>query len=161
GKNGFAMQDEGRGCLPVRAFAVWLLRQTPLPDGVDLASFIVDEMARALNLTIAERHLVFVEDPDRGITTGDRPLSYDQIHEICQSISTGEDPEPRVIHQSYDKYVAEVRSMTTPSLGRPEWLTTDPAVLLRQTLDSGAKAVLLFGPPRTGKTRLIDELIAG
>ena len=51
--------------------------------------------------------------------------------------------------------------MTTPTLGRPEWLTGDPANLLRETLDSGAKAVLLYGPPRTGKTRIVNEVLSG
>ena len=44
-------------------------------------------------------------------------------------------------------------------LDRPTWLRSDPDVDFRQLLASGAKAILVFGPPRTGKTRVIDEVI--
>ena len=44
-------------------------------------------------------------------------------------------------------------------LDSPEWLRSNPENEVRTLLDSGAKAILLYGPPRTGKTRLIDNII--
>ena len=46
-----------------------------------------------------------------------------------------------------------------PQLDSPEWLRSSPEGDFRALLNSGAKAILLYGPPRTGKTRLIDEMI--
>lgn len=44
-------------------------------------------------------------------------------------------------------------------LSLPAWLRGRPDDDLRQLLADGARAVLLYGPPRTGKTRVIDLLV--
>ena len=41
----------------------------------------------------------------------------------------------------------------------PTWVQTAPEKQLKELLDSGEKAILLYGPPRTGKTRAIDAVI--
>jgi 5-methylcytosine-specific restriction protein B len=38
----------------------------------------------------------------------------------------------------------------------PQWLRIDPTEQLQRLVDSGNKAILLYGPPRTGKTRAVD-----
>lgn len=43
---------------------------------------------------------------------------------------------------------------------KPTWVQTAPAVQLRNLIDDGETAILLYGPPRTGKTRAIDEIIS-
>ena len=39
----------------------------------------------------------------------------------------------------------------------PGWLRYSPEDMLRTLLDGGELAVVLYGPPRTGKTRAIDQ----
>ncbi len=45
------------------------------------------------------------------------------------------------------------------SLNKPEWMRTPPSDEVQALLKAGARAILLFGPPRTGKTRMIDQLV--
>jgi 5-methylcytosine-specific restriction endonuclease McrBC GTP-binding regulatory subunit McrB len=40
----------------------------------------------------------------------------------------------------------------------PEWLNVDPTNRLKELLEAGVKAILLYGPPRTSKTYSIDTL---
>ena len=44
-------------------------------------------------------------------------------------------------------------------LDSPEWMRSNPEDDFRAMLEIGTKAILLYGPPRTGKTRLIDSII--
>jgi hypothetical protein len=48
--------------------------------------------------------------------------------------------------------------MTTISDG-PRWLEYVPENRLNELFKDGSKAILLFGPPRTGKTRAVDKLL--
>ena len=41
---------------------------------------------------------------------------------------------------------------------KPAWVNTSPEQQLRELLDNGEKAILLLGPPRTGKTRAVDSI---
>lgn len=41
----------------------------------------------------------------------------------------------------------------------PTWVQTNPEKQLQELIASGEKAILLYGPPRTGKTRAIDSVI--
>ena len=43
---------------------------------------------------------------------------------------------------------------------RPKWLYHDPVHRLQKLIEEGCKAILLYGPPRTGKTRAIDRIIS-
>lgn len=45
-------------------------------------------------------------------------------------------------------------------LNLPAWMRTSPGDEVRELLAAGANAILLYGPPRTGKTRLIDSIVA-
>jgi 5-methylcytosine-specific restriction protein B len=158
GKHGFALDEAARVRIPLRAFAIWLLRTAPLPAEGDLDEHLIDTLQATLRLTSAERQLIFVDDPEREVTTARTPLTADDIHRICQSIIDGAEITQNLVHQTHENYIVEVRSMTTPSFGRPNWLSTDPADLLKCALTDGAKAVLLYGPPRTGKTRFLEQL---
>ena len=161
GRNGFALESDARVSVPITAFAVWLHRQTPLPQSGTAVHHLVRTLTEDLHLSAAERQLVFTDDLDRSISTSSEPLSDYELYEICQSVAEGDTEPASTVHETYDQYIMEVRSMVTPSHGRPEWLTGDPADLLKDVLDSGEKAVLIYGPPRTGKTRILDVVLKG
>jgi 5-methylcytosine-specific restriction endonuclease McrBC GTP-binding regulatory subunit McrB len=59
--------------------------------------------------------------------------------------------------ESYPAYVRRVRSMSS-QFELPAWLRADPERDVQSLIESGASAILLYGPPRTGKTRCIDAL---
>jgi 5-methylcytosine-specific restriction protein B len=159
GRNGFALVEETRLAMPLRAFAIWYYRQEPLPDADDLGGALIQRLTDDLNLSIAERDLVFSDDRERSISTSRTCLSDSEVFAVTQAAIAGDGSSSQVVQQSYDNYVLEVRSMSTPTFGRPEWLAGDPGELLQSTLEGGAKAVILFGPPRTGKTRVVDHVL--
>ena len=42
---------------------------------------------------------------------------------------------------------------------KPIWVQTAPEIQLKSLIEGDARAILLYGPPRTGKTHAIDSLI--
>ena len=163
GLNGFALRNDARVSLPITSFAVWHGRTSCVPDDMDTlqaSAFLVENMLRELNISSVERELIFVPDSiEIGFST--EAVSDEQLVRICAPFTDRRHrPESAavVIHEDYSRYMRRVRSMVS-QLDGPDWLRSNPEDDFRALLDSGAKAILLYGPPRTGKTRLIDEVI--
>lgn len=155
GKEGFAHAQGKRVSIPRLAFAVWYGRQSPITDESDPATYLLAQMRRELHLSPAEDVCIFVER-DLPISTSPTPLDDASVYRIIRSLDEAqytsvEIEEPIEIHRN------RVRSMQTTTQG-PPWLASNPEDTLREVLVAGAKAVLLYGPPRTGKTRAIDSL---
>ena len=163
GSNGFALRSEARVSLPITAFAVWYGRTTGIPDDMDehqASSFLVDQMLRELNVSSVEKELVFVPDT-LDIQMSPTAISDEHLLMICSPFMDGSHrPEATatIISEDFPRYARRVRSMVS-QLDSPEWLRSSPEDDVRALLDSGAKAILLYGPPRTGKTRVVDDII--
>ena len=159
GEAGFALQDGARVAVPVVAFAVWFGRKTPIPTGQEPLRFLIETMLRELNISPSEKELIFTDDHLR-ISTQSAPLTDSDIFSVCEPFIEGQiQPTMQVSSEEFADYARRVRGMVS-SLTLPSWMRTSPEEELRKLLDGGAKALLLFGPPRTGKTRAIDSVIA-
>jgi len=157
GESGFAVTDGARVCIPIRSFAVWYGRQTNVPTGTPPEKFLVEAMLRDLNISPAEKELVFVDD-NLPVAVQAAALTDAQIYSLCQPFVQGQrEPETGIYLEEYSYYARRVRSMVS-DLGAPSWMRISPEDETRDLLASGAKAILLYGPPRTGKTRFIDRI---
>jgi len=159
GESGFALKDNAAVRIPIRSFAVWYGRQTEIPEGVDPADFLTERMIEELHITQEERLLIFLEDDPLEIQTQARPLEDDEIYAICSRFIRQEiKPEINIYVEDYPDYTRRLNSVVS-RLDLPAWMRTSPTDELKHLLDSGAKVILLYGPPRTGKTRVIDQLV--
>lgn len=159
GSGGFALEDGTRVAIPLVSFAVWYGRQTPIPEGVDAEAFLIERLMAELNISAAEKAAIFVDDA-LSVETSAHPLSDAEIYSICQPFVDGQSQVTTELHQEqFPEYSRRIRSMVS-DLNAPVWMRQAPETDLRELIDDGAKAVLLFGPPRTGKTRFIDQLVA-
>lgn len=158
GESGFALEDGARVCIPISSFAIWYGRQTPIPDNTDPTSFLINDMLSDLHISEAEKKLIFVDDDLYANTQASR-LSDDQIFSICQPFVNGErSPIATIYSEEYSHYARRVKSMVS-NLNLPVWMRTPPEDEVKELLSAGVKAILLYGPPRTGKTRIIDEIV--
>ncbi|WP_018984951.1 AAA family ATPase [Salinimonas chungwhensis] len=159
GESGFALDDETRVSLPLRAFAVWYGRNTEIPSGIDPEKYLIDEMLADLHISSSERNLIFVED-DLEIKTQDNELTNEEIYECCESFLSGnESPSVLVYKESQTTYTRKVNSMVS-RLDLPAWMRTSPEEELHNLIKDGRTAILILGPPRTGKTRVIDSIVS-
>jgi MoxR-like ATPase len=158
GKNGFALKDGLRVQIPDLAFAVWYYRQTRLSEGIDVDG-MVEMMYQDLHLEHAEIEAVFVRERDWDVPLQRKSLTDKELHKIVTDWMSGTSKIERIVEEPQQQYELRIKSTMTATEG-PQWLKTPPAEQLRELLDSDVKAILLFGPPRTGKTRAIDEVIA-
>lgn len=155
GANGFAVRDGVRVTVPKVALAVWVGRTTAIPDDVEPEQFLVDNLEKSLNLSAAEMAAVFIDKP-LSIGCQISPLSDSQLKAICDG--TIKDAVRNVaVKDTPEEHRSRIQAVQTIN-DRPSWLNSDPAKALKQALDEGAKAILLYGPPRTGKTRALDQL---
>lgn len=158
GTSGFAMSENERVAIPITSFAVWYGRTTKIPENVDPKKYLIEDMLTELNITESERSLIFVEDV-LDIHLTNEVLSSQDIFELCSGYFTGEKKREIQVHEeTFEKYSRKVRSMIL-NLEKPNWLRTSPNVELNNLISDGVKAILLYGPPRTGKTRIIDSLV--
>lgn len=163
GQNGFALKNDARVHLPITAFAVWYGRTTCIPEGLDelqASKFLINQMLSELNISPDEKEVIFVSDHFE-IGLSDTVVSDDDLFRICApfvNLYTRPKPKVSVFREDFSKYTRRVRAMI-PQLDSPEWLRSSPEDDFRALLDSGSKAILLYGPPRTGKTHLIDKII--
>lgn len=157
-ESGFALQEGVRVSIPIQAFSVWYGRQTNIPHDVIPIDFLVKRMLEELNITDEERKLIFIEDT-LSVSIVNTPISDDELFEICSRFLEGkEESKVQLISEDFNQYTRRVKSMTS-GLELPKWLRTSPEEDMRSLLESGEKAILLYGPPRTGKTRLIKQLL--
>jgi 5-methylcytosine-specific restriction enzyme B len=160
GDDGFALRADGRVAIPLQAFAVWYYRQAELPAAPEVYNALRVRLASDLNLTPAESELIFVEDdPEWELDLQDTPLTDAQVSHLVEAfLATSKKPQRVVIREAFEQHIQRVRSMTSITTG-PRWLANDPKVVLKRLVDNGSKAILLYGPPRTGKTRAVDLLM--
>jgi 5-methylcytosine-specific restriction enzyme B len=161
GRYGFALDDDIRVSIPFLSFAVWYYRQHNLQDESSSVAALKQSLERDLWLSPAEMELVFVQDrPPWSIELQDIPLSDQELFAIVQeSLRQGTTKKEYLVHQSFAEHTLKVRSMTTIAQG-PRWLKIDPERQFQGLVEAGSKAILLYGPPRTGKTRAVDQLIS-
>jgi 5-methylcytosine-specific restriction enzyme B len=157
-ESGFALGDGKRVSIPIQAFSIWYGRTTEIPDSSEPINYLVNQMLEELNISQTERELIFIDDNIEVVTQA-TPLSNQDIFEVCSKFIDGtEKRTAQVFHETFSQYTRKLRSMVS-GLDQPIWMRTSPEDEVKALLDSGAKAILLFGPPRTGKTRLIDQLV--
>ena len=163
GPNGFALGAEARVSLPLTGFAIWYGRTTRIPDDIDethAPEFLVEQMLSELNISSAERELIFVSDSIE-IGFASTAISDERLFLVCSRFTDGGSrPQPitTIVNEDFPRYVRRVRSMVS-QLDSPEWLRSSPDDDVRELLQAGVKAILLYGPPRTGKTRVIDQIV--
>ncbi|WP_411709654.1 AAA family ATPase [Corynebacterium sp. LaCa116] len=154
-KNGFATGDDSRVRLGLLDFAAWVFKQDFIPDDADAEVWLKDKLISELNLSQSEIEAIFVDSSLR-IDLAPDPISDSELWEICQQVFT----EKAKIEASFEnrkEYLRRISSVSTFS-SSPAWVNAEPAQQLRRAIEAGEKAVLLYGPPRTGKTRAIDLL---
>lgn len=158
GKSGFALEENTRVTIPDVAFAVWYYRQTELATSDMTHDALRRKLASDLHLSAAEMELVLVPDTTWTPTLHTEPLTNAQVYQVVTQ-SIAQPPKTAfIVQQTFEQHITKVRSMVTLTTG-PEWLTLDPRQRLQQLVTDGAKAILLYGPPRTSKTYAIDALI--
>lgn len=155
GTVGLASSDDTSVNIPLEAFSIWYGRQTAIPDDADPSQYLVSQMLSDLHINTIERECVFVEGAPVGITLQAQPLTDEDIYNLFKdeestSYETQEKPE------TSDEHIERVRMVQT-TRGDYAWLNYDPAQQLEEVLDSGEKAVLLVGAPRTGKSYAIRQ----
>ena len=154
GNNGFALDDGQRVSIPAECFAVWLFARQDIDT--KSTSELVQDMMDLLNLSSAEFKTVFVRKKLE-LKYQDEPITDAELYQICEHAF---DTTPKVEEfiESSEQYIKRVKNMVTIS-ENPTWVQTDPEKQLQELLNCGEKAILLYGPPRTGKTRAIDRII--
>lgn len=154
--NGFAVRDGTRVSVPKMALAVWIGRTAAIPDGRDPMQFLLQHMKDTLHISAAEEAAVLI-DKSLDVTCADRPLNDDEMKAICDGSGAA---AVRTVALADTPEQNRERIQTVQTInGRPSWLNSDPGETLDATLGAGAKAILLYGPPRTGKTRAVDQIM--
>lgn len=160
GRNGFALEDDARVMIPTVSFGVWYYRQEEFPEGPDFATAVAQDLRHDLHLSPAEFELVFApDDPPWEPALQPEPLSDNEVFDVVQtSLEEGAEKKEAFVRESHSQYSVRVKSMTSVARG-PQWLNYKPEDQLEQLIQMGSKAILLYGSPRTGKTRVIDKLV--
>jgi hypothetical protein len=158
GEAGFALENGARVAVPIKSFAVWYGRSTEIPDEANPVEFLSGEMLRELKISPGERAVIFI-DEDLDIVTQNVRLTDKEIFAACEPFIKNDRTPSMEIKEEFSSYERRVRSMVS-GLDLPVWMRTSPEETVRELLDAGTKAILLYGPPRTGKTRLIDSVEA-
>lgn len=153
GVEGFASADGLSVSIPLLAFAIWYGRQTAIPDGTEPEGFLIKDMLEKLHISRVERECVFRDKPLSGPSYRDTPLTDGEIYELLKEDSavnhdTIEEPETPAQH------IERIGTMQTVS-GEYAWLDYDPEAKFQDAVDSGERAIVLVGAPRTGKSRAV------
>lgn len=157
GKDGFALSDNSRVSIPDLSFAIWLARQEEIPEE-NPKEHLIQRMFDLLNLDNAEYELIFIKE-NFDVQFQDKPLTDSEINQICSNaIENADETDNNEIFELNEAYRRRVRRMVTIT-SNPAWLKQDPKEQLKKLIENGEKAILLYGPPRTGKTRAIDSIV--
>ncbi len=153
GKNGFALGDNQRVAIPAEDFAVWFYARQDV--GKKSIDDLVLDMVAELHLSSAEYNTIFVNHKVN-LSYQETPISDSQLFSLCehsfdQTLIIEEMPE------TSNEYIRRVKNMMTIS-DKPTWVQSAPEKQLKDLINNGEKAILLVGPPRTGKTRAIDAV---
>jgi 5-methylcytosine-specific restriction enzyme B len=98
GKNGFARGDGQQVAIPIRAWAVWWGRKTPVPGGGPNSSdYLVSRMLTDLNIDAAERATIFRDDTEFVPEFGPTCVSDDDLRTLVADAVSGDRPEPAVL----------------------------------------------------------------
>lgn len=158
GLNGFAMKEDARVQIPDVAFAVWYYRQLSVPEPYT-ADALIQNLRQDLKLDDAEFPLIFIPDRDWTPPLQDEPLRDEDVYDVVSSWLSGRSTKTQITVETQHQYSQRVKaSMTT--ISGPPWLRAEPTEQLRKIVAAGNKAIILYGPPRTGKTRVIDSIVA-
>ena len=155
GKNGFALEDGQRVCIPDIYFAIWVFAQSEI--GRKTQAELVKDMMELLHLSTAEFRTVFVE---KSVPIGyqDEAITDRELYDLCQH-AFDDAPAIEEVVESTNNYIRRVKNMVTIS-DTPAWVQTAPEILLKKLIENGEKTILLYGAPRTGKTRAIDSIVS-
>lgn len=154
GKNGFALDDEQRVNIPAEYFAIWLFAREDI--GKKTINDLVDDMVTLLHLSIAEYKTIFVNRNVK-LEYSPKAITNDELYNICKH-AFDQAPIVEEKKEPIDAYIRRVKNMVTISES-PTWVQTAPETQLSNLLKDNEAAILLFGPPRTGKTRAIDNVV--
>jgi 5-methylcytosine-specific restriction protein B len=158
-ESGFALENGTRVCIPITSFAVWYGRQTSIPNDQMPGRFLIEKMLHELHISQAESDLIFLDDSIE-VTTQLTPLTDQDIFSACEPFINGDtQPIVHLFHEEFAHYARRIRGMVS-ALNLPTWMRTSPEEDVKELLARGTKAILLFGAPRTGKTRFIDAIVA-
>lgn len=124
GKNGFALEDGQRVCIPAEYFAVWLFAREDVQE--KSASELVQKMIELLNLSSAEFKIIFVEK-QTSIQYQKSPITNEELYDICKHAFDEAFSIEEVIEPT-DDYIRRVKNMVTIS-EKPTWVQTAPAVV--------------------------------
>ena len=154
GKNGFALNDGERVSIPAEYFAIWLFAKENITEGS--AKDLVSQMMDFLHLSVAEYETIFIS---KSVTPEYQaePISDETLYNFCLHAFDNAPSIEEVIEPA-DVYIRRVKNMVTIS-EKPIWVQTAPEIQLKSLIEGDARAILLYGPPRTGKTHAIDSLI--
>ena len=145
--------------MPLDALAIWYGRQVEIAKNVDPLPFLEARLIQDLNLEQSEIELLFRRGAHDGIKVSPKRLTDSELYKITQNTMNGKGSKTMEIFEEtrveYSKRISKVSGDTST----PNWLKTDPEEVLRNVLDNGSKAILLYGAPRTGKTFAIDQII--
>lgn len=155
GQNGFALGEGERTTIPDLQFAIWLFAQHKLETGTP--DEMMTKMMALLHLSIPELKTVFVHKPIR-LAFQEEPIADDQLYEICRTAFNETFAVEEMVEER-SHYIKRVQNMATIT-DVPRWMQVEPEQQLAYLVETGEKAILLYGPPRTGKTRAIDMIRA-
>ena len=159
GSNGFASSDEESLHVPLAAFAIWYGRVTPIPAEQEPLEFLVQNLRSELGLEQDEVSLVFDSNFEMEIGSRLTALTDEEIYAITRTFLEGKgERQVKIFVESKIYYLKRVNRMSG-NTSVPNWLKVGGQELFEEILAGGATAILLFGPPRTGKTYAIDDLI--
>jgi hypothetical protein len=157
GKKGFALEDDARVVITDVAFALWYYRQEDLPDPFS-AEALLERLQGDLHLEQAEMNAVFVPDRDWTPVLQSKPLTDEELYKLVSEWMDGSATNAKILKESQQQHSLRIQSAMSFPKG-PLWLRANPAEDLQKLIRAGSKAILLFGPPRTGKTRAVDAVI--
>jgi hypothetical protein len=157
GKNGFSLEDDSRVSIPLISFGFWYYRQQEFIDTQNLLDYFQQALRRDLKITVPEQELIFIQDePSWRPSFQKRPLLDEQIYQVVREFLNSSSADRKyAVSESYQEYSVKVNSMATLTEG-PKWLNYDPLHRMESLIKDGGKAILLYGPPRSGKTRAVD-----